>query len=222
MLRTFGSIVLAGALLATPRAPAAAQGIGVPPAYDHGMTNLATLQVETAVAVDQPWQGSSAFRIRWDWPAFAFGALGGVAFGEARALLLGLTPQVKLFNSCDACTRRIVAGAFADAALVTGGDATALKTGSLGVGAAVQSDLTGFAVDFGTSARVGVHRMDAAEESDTYFGAAIGAAAGIPAAFELFANLDYMSTAPRPSTAVAAEGALTVAVGLRVRIGPGT
>ena len=121
-----------------------AQGIGTSPLYDHGIAGLATLQVETGIALDQSYHGSSAFRARWDWSRFAIGGAVGGAFGADRALLLALTPQMKVFNSCTECERRFVGGVFADGQRVHGGEAPSIMIGSLGLGASAQMDFVGF------------------------------------------------------------------------------
>lgn len=198
-----------------------AQGIGTSPLYDHGIAGLVTLQVETGIAFDQSYHGSSAFRARWDWPGLAIsGAVGG-AFGADRALLLALTPQVKVFNSCAECERRFVAGVFADGQRVHGGAAPSVMIGSIGLGASAQMDFVGFSADVSGSVRGGMHEVDDADTTENFWGASLGAGIGIPLSFEILLNLDYISEPPSLGAAELDDG-WTLGFGIRVRAGPGT
>ena len=213
--------MIAVALILMSSAGVAAQGIGVPPLYDHGTPRIATLQVETGIAFDQSYHGSSAFRARWDWSRVAIGGAVGGAFGADRVLLLAVTPQVRLYNSCLECEKRFVAGLVADGERIHGGAARSVMIGSLGIGSSLQMDFTGFSADVSASVRGGMHEIDDADESENFWGASVGAAIGIPLTFELLLNFDYMSDPPSLGSEVL-EGAWTIGFGIRVRAGPGT
>jgi hypothetical protein len=197
-----------------------AQGVGVPPLYDHGSPALVTIQFENSLTLsDQPYGGTTAFRLRLDWDRVAFGGAIGVAFLDQRSLLLALTPQFKVFNTCEPCIKRLVGGVVLDATRVRTGLHGTELTAAIGPGVSWQVDQVGYGIDISAGIRGGLRHSS--DETDGFWGASIGAAVGIPLSFQLFGNVDYVSPAPRRAGTLPDGGAWSLAAGMRVRAGPG-
>jgi hypothetical protein len=197
------------------------QGVGVPPVYDHGSPALITIQFENNLTLsDQPYAGSMAFRLRFDWNRVALGGALGVAFLDERSLLLALTPQFKVFNSCEPCLQRLVGGLVVDATRVRTGLHGTELTAAIGPGVSWQVDKVGYAFDISAGFRGGLRHTG--DETDGFWGASLGAAVGIPLSFQLFGTVDYVSRAPRHAGTLPGGGAWSLAGGMRVRAGPGT
>jgi hypothetical protein len=215
---TFSAALLLGALL-----PVAlyGQGVGVPPLYDHGSPALVTIQFENSLTLsDQPYGGSTAFRLRFDRNRVALGGAIGVAFLDQRSLLLALTPQLKVFNTCAPCLQRLVGGVVLDATRVRTGTHGTELTAAIGPGVSWQVDKVGYGFDLSAGIRGGLRRTG--DQTDGFWGASIGAAVGIPLSFQLFGNVDYVSRAPRRAGTLPGGSAWSVAAGMRVRAGPGS